>query len=774
MKAAELKTLIGVVSSFGVTSILVFIVGRIWTIAYFGHFGLPASGMEFTVNDFAFRSLEAMIAIVFGALVAGAAWFLQERLKTWGPRVAAVEFVVAFAFWGWIRLGPLPLTLLAKTSVLGLFGGAALAAALWLTVDVWSGPGTRYRPGQSLAARRLGRLLKWIGLKGVRDDVAMLVVWRVAASVMFLLITFSYVPYLAGHLAALEAKADVKTGQFAAAILEADFDLPPGIASPDDPTRSVPVRVILTRTQNTHVLHSTNCTTIGGLKDPVSFTDVLQPGDPEVCRVFTIPTSRITSIEYLQVEGRAPSNQSALQPIEIGLSEVTTTKSFDGKDASDEKTLRCSKAVEGDKITHFFHSLWYEIRPASDGAVLVRVETKSEENEPEVKSSVGVWAVPDEESIAVETVKGSGETGDACASTMPQKNVVGVVANLTAGMRYLVSVGAFEKDQAGSGEVSVLFVPGGQYLRSSDEDTLPTVETASGRAEVKLEVWELNETDYRLTTPSPAPAFSLRSEETDATFEFVARTPIAPPTLMPTPSPTLTATPTRTPAPTPTGERLAEGCPQDDSSLSEGSLVEPETITATPCTTPTAPPTSTATWSPTPTASATLTPAPLATPEVLIEPSDLYLPLRVVDDSEQVGLSRWRLQPPAGFVGVVKLTSTASPRVIIAFTTDSSAPFGDPCAQVAARRAIEDQPTLATELNYQGIIEVDPELEIVGCVSDAADFDDGISVQIQVEGEALVLRLAGDIIAERLRGIGLNAIVGPCADACIRLFIGSE
>ncbi|NIV40270.1 MAG: hypothetical protein GWN58_65975, partial [Anaerolineae bacterium] len=62
------QSVAGVVGSLGLASVLIVIIGRLWTTNYFDHFGLPSSGMEFSIHDFAFRSLEALITLVLAAI----------------------------------------------------------------------------------------------------------------------------------------------------------------------------------------------------------------------------------------------------------------------------------------------------------------------------------------------------------------------------------------------------------------------------------------------------------------------------------------------------------------------------------------------------------------------------------------------------------------------------------------------------------------------------------------------------------------------------------
>ena len=751
---------LAIVPSLGLASVLAVNIDRLWTIAYYENLGLPASGMDFTVTDFAFRSLEALIAVAVAALVAAVAWLQQRRLVQRDPPRLVVEVIAAVAIGVYIRLWleELPAGLLASTSVLGLFGGAALGAALWLTIDVWFGPGApgsgkRPRPKRvhwSVLTRLLKQfsfskpqpgplirlawhmvtfpfalsyywLMKRIGLGGADPDPRMRFAWRIMAFCMLGWGAFFYFPITSERLAGLEAKADVETGKYAAAILESDVDLPPAIQSSADPMRSAPVRVVLIQKQYTYVLHSTDCTTIGSLDTPASLGG-LPPEAPEVCKVVSIPAAHITSVEFFSVNGPRP-NQSPLQPDEFILGEGTTAKLFVSEGASDEESLRCSQPkLEGDFGTHFFNSVWYAFRADRDGAVLVRVETDEQ-----LQPSVGVWAAVQEESAAVEPVSGSGETGIACeiravaggdgesgvSDSGDGTSVVGVVANLVAGTRYLVSVGN-TNDQPGFGVVSVQFVPDGWYLSPKVEAPLPTVEVPSGQAEVRLGVWELGRADYRLAAPSPAPRFSLLRED-GREVAFVTPTPTA----VPTPA----ATPTSTPGPTPT----AGPSP---------------TVTSTPLPLPTVPP--------------------------AIRPFDLYVPQLLTP-------GRWRLQPPEGFEGLVKLTSVPSePDVLFSFIPGSFEPDPDPCTQQAIRAEIEGA-SLALQLGYAGGVGFDPQSELGECGEPAPAIGEPFHLHVQIEGEPEILHLVGDAIGELLRELEFDAIVSLCDDdACIRVFLGAD
>ena len=89
---------VGIISSAGLASVLIVIIGRVWTKTYFDHFGLPSSGMEFSIYDFAFRSLEALISLVLGAIGFSAAWLNRRQLRKWGFFSAAIEALLVAAF----------------------------------------------------------------------------------------------------------------------------------------------------------------------------------------------------------------------------------------------------------------------------------------------------------------------------------------------------------------------------------------------------------------------------------------------------------------------------------------------------------------------------------------------------------------------------------------------------------------------------------------------------------------------------------------------------
>ncbi len=281
------ETLAGVGASLGVVSILVVVIGRLWTQFYFDHLGLPSSGMEFSLYDFAFRSLEALISLALGAVGFSIAWLSRDQLRKWGFQSAALELLAVGILLTWVLviLPRLPASMIAETGFLGLSGGLLLAAMLWLCVDVWSGPGGGVQKWPRWAKGQLMYLFRRFKLRRkVKPQVAMTAIWRVLATIMILAVVFVYLPIVSERLANMEAGADVRDRRFAAAILESEGPLPDAIAGATDPTKSVPVRVILTQSQNTYVLHSTECTAIGALRIPVSLEGFLPRKHPMSAR----------------------------------------------------------------------------------------------------------------------------------------------------------------------------------------------------------------------------------------------------------------------------------------------------------------------------------------------------------------------------------------------------------------------------------------------------------------------------------------------------------
>lgn len=727
--ADQVKLVLTVFSTFGLGSIVIVIVGRLWTSAYFEHFGLSAADLEFSVEDFAFRSLEVLISLGLAGLGLILAWRAKSILPRLGLWVSLLEIAVVagavfFMFW-LLELGVSWAPWLASPGILGIISGTVLIVMVFLAADIWFGPGENQEAGRDEEhPETLKDVIGWLKANWQRP----------LAAIMMMAIIFVYLPLVTRELAQLQAEIDLEEGRLPAAILESNMDpLPDAIASSTDPTRSNPVRVILTQSQNTYVLHSTECTTIGELEaTTIRVGGFLPPEAPDVCRVFTIPTRRLKSIEYLQVRGRAPANESALQPLEIDVAEEGSLHVFDSQGASDEEALKCEAESEGrtesedETKTHFFNSVWYEFAPATNGTVLTRAETS------DFEPAIGIWAAPQEESTNLEGVAGSGTgTGLACeTASVPvsapgdgedgadqrSKNVVGVVANVQAGTRYLVSVGALD-DRGGSGSVFFRFTPGGHFFNPAAgtvtnqpvedeallaEDLVPRVEIVSDEvtAAATLKLWRLKPETYELQAFADIPV--------DDRDEFMR------------------------------GEFVVESGEEQRKFLektSEGEEQPPE-LTA-----------------------------------------------------EGLGEGVWKLAEPEGFVGLALLNVTVHhPDLTLAFADTSDPPLKDGCVQRAILLVLEES-SIREELGYEGNVIFDPESLDADCetseaIEDAttsarrlleeAGVEGGFPIQIQVEEERETLRDAAEIVQQRLLDIGLDAGIEPCIDACIRVFFGSE
>lgn len=730
--AEQAESWAGVIGSLGLASVLIVIIGRLWTRTYFDHFGLPSSGMEFSLHDFAFRSLEALIMLVLGAIAFSAAWLMRDRLRRWGFLTAAAELIlVGFFLAGvWFLVPVLPDSLLATTGVLGLSSGLALAAMVWFGVDVWAGPGGGVDNWPDRVKNRLEKRLGADALKKLKEPVEH--AWRVLAVAIFLAIGFAYLPAISERLASTKAIADVATGRFAAAILESSEDpLPDAIASSDDPTKSNPVRVILTQSQNTYVLHSTDCTTIGELDVGTSVEGFLPVEAPEVCKVFTIPTARLKSIEYFQVSGKAPPNESMLRPIPVALGDTPFEESFSSGGASDEEELNCGLPTEGKEGTDFFNSVWFEFTPATDGAVLTRVETG------EFRPAVGIWAAA-QGAVDVELVVGSGGEGLACETEVATveeraaesdaeqertKDVVGVVANVRANTRYVASVGA-QDNRGGLGSVSLEFWPGGYFsdpaiaalraqaleakiveeggtagdLICQAQELVPRVEIVSGVGKAELELWRLDPKTYEPQCLADIPE--------DERGEFLKG-----------------------------GFALGSGDER----------------------------------------------RPFAQEESQDEQKPMVL------HAPKLTEGVWTLALPERFVGLTRLSVAVYPDLMLAFSNTSGTPLEDARVQQAVLVVLEES-GIREELGYGGNVVFDPEsreerLQVPQVIEDrefaarmllqGEGYEEGFPIQIQVEGESETLNAAAESVRQRLVGIGLDAQIVPCSDACIRVFFGT-
>lgn len=713
-----LESWAGVIGSLSLVSILVVIIGRLWTRTYFDHFGLPSSGMEFTIYDFAFRSLEALISLLLGAVGFSLAWLNRRRLADWGFKSALVELAIVGALCAWVLIG-LPQmrpSVLATTGILGLSSGLLLGAMLWFSVDIWQGPGggvdkwpSWAKTPAELAYSRLPPS-KQMSLETVMPGI-----WKVIAVVLVLAIGFAYVPSVSQRLAAIEAEADLATRSFSAAILESKDPLPEAIRSSADATRSIPVRVILTQSQNTYVLHSTDCKTIGELTAPVSISEFLPMDAPDVCKVFSIPTERLNSIEYFQVSGREPPNQSLLRPIEVGLNDDSIAEPYSNAGASDETAFLCDIRADeaagqeekdpghdgaGDEPeTDFYKSIWFEFEPASDGAVFGRVEAA------DFEPSIGIWQAPPEGSTELVPIAGSGSSsGLACetrsrrvsetaangATEPSRKNVVGAVANVQAGVRYVAAVGSRE-NKGGQLNLAFDFTAGGLFFDSAggtgEESRTLQVQVPSGRARIILELWELNRREYSLEPYDGDPG---RFELIGVT-EFVGSDGVLPATSIPF------------------------SVTRQDSHEQ---------------------------------------------------------PVFAIDDIQP---GTWTLDPPESFTGLATLVPTMYPDLVFTFTNTATAPLNSPCIQRALLRALDG---LSTELAYAGRVVFEPQGFGDRCerTSDLHELleeealGDGFPIQIQVEQDREALHTAAEKARDRLIELGLDAVVAPCRDACIRVF----
>lgn len=513
MSSKDWQSLAGIASALGLVPILIVIIGRLWTTTYFDHVGLPSSGLEFSIYDYAFRSREVLISLVLGVIGFSAAWLYRDWLGKRGLRLALLELlvVVALLVWAFVGVEVLSQKLRTSTGVLGLSSGLPLAAMLWFTADIWQGPGDKKR-WSPRAKKLLSALVKRIRLlvgQQTSPQAVALVIWRIFAIALFLAISFAYLPRISERLARVEAAADVVTGKFAAAVLEADSELPVDIASAANPTRSRSVRVILSQSQNTYLLHSTECTVIGDLDPPSAEVNPRATELTDVCTVFAIPTARLKSIKYFRIGGKAPANESLVHPVEVGFGEEPFEEVFSSDHASDEEELRCPSDDESvpadDESVRFFNSLWYELKPLEDGTVFARVETLH------FIPVIGIWEVPQEETIRLQNVAGSGEDPNiACEARVarvgqPTAKAVGILINVRAGTRYLAVVGS-QQDVGGGGTVTFEFTSGASILTPGiSEEELPTVTLPSAMGNAQLELRGLNRATYQLRAFSQLP-----------------------------------------------------------------------------------------------------------------------------------------------------------------------------------------------------------------------------------------------------------------------------
>jgi hypothetical protein len=459
----QVKLVLTVVSTFGLGSILLVIIGRLWTIAYFEHFGLSAADLDFSIEDFAFRSLEVLISLVLAGVGVLLAWHAKAILRWAGFRFLLLEIagvIAAMAIMRWL------LELLIEyqpslyiTGILGIVSGVVLILMIFLVADIWFGPEKADEAGGGGEHRGTpNALLVWLRANWQKP---------VAAFIM-LAIVFVYVPLVTQRLAKLQAEIDLEIGRLPAAFLESDEDLPVGVASGADPKKSVAVRVILTSGGNTYVLNSTTCKTIAEAAASIMLSEdgkFLRDENTEVCKVFAIPTDRLTSVEYIQVDGIAPSNDSFGRPEEVSLEDAfaknVSTKgaerrlihcnleayeqqlNLDDAAASSKAELPDANPSSTEVDSRKFKTLWYLFQPVTDGTL--KVTSKVPPKNARVNHAVGIWE--DQPDGPPKLLLGSHD-GLACLSESAAdtqgkgEREIAVIANVQQGTNYLVSLGS--------------------------------------------------------------------------------------------------------------------------------------------------------------------------------------------------------------------------------------------------------------------------------------------------------------------------------------------
>lgn len=733
----DVQSLAGVLSSLGIATFLVVIIGRLWTTAYFEHFGVPSSSLEFSVYDYAFRSLEALISLALGAIGLSAAWLNRDWLRQRGMKSATFELALAglLLFWVLWVLPRLDKGCYAPTGVLGLSAGLPLAAMIWFAVDVSEGPGQETGWG-----RRTRALLGvWPISRLVANTVyarvaAMRLTWRIVGVVLLLAVGFGYLPTVSEKLAIMEAKADLATGELPAAVLEADSPLPRAIASDAKDAESHVVRILLTQSQNTYVLHSTQCTTIGQLDVPTRVEregEFMPPEGPDVCKVLAIPTARLKSIEYLKVRGKAPANESRAHALQVGLDEQFS-ESVNTQGATDEEDEDPDHRLCERETARFHNSVWYAFQPATDGAVFVRAQTA------DFSPVIGVWEEP-EPLGALKPVTGSNAlTGLACETNVGktnnevETNVVAAIAKVQGDTRYVAAIAA-QGDKAGDVRVSFRFYPGAHLLNPAAESKqarewsqrvagirygsdLPSAKlrsqvlavTARGRAlsqltTATLKLWDFDRERCELRSPSTElEEATLVTEDTRYTLTRVSEDEEAPPARF---------------------EATLCGL-QEKKPCAEPSYVEIE-----------------------------------------VDPT---------------------------FVGLGSVSMSIEPAVVLSLSGTAYMPLRDVRVQAALLLALQES-AIRDSLGYGGEVVFDPECHEpealpvgVAAVDDVGDrelaarglleeagFPEGFAIQIQVEEETQLLADAAEIVRDRLVGIDLDPSIEPCVDACIRLYFGT-
>lgn len=555
----QVKLILTVVSTFGLGSILVVVIGRLWTIAYFDYFGLSTGDLEFSVDDFAFRSLEVWVSLG----LAGLGLFLAVRAKEIFQRAKSLVLLVEIIFAGAgsyvVLRGPLDHIVgrwpwLADTGRLGVISGVVLFLMIFVVADFWFGSpkprtGTQPQPaGRNFIGRVIGNWKEIVaGLLAVEQEppegqvqeqpqgqaeaqpqgqtqkqpqagkvgAQLTRNWnKVLAGVLAMAIVFIYLPLVSDTLANIQAKVDLKEGRLPVAILETVEDpLPDAIASDAEPTKSNLVRVVLAQGKNTYVLHSTQCKTIGEPEVEVEETEdqVTISRDIDVCKVFAIPTGRLKSIEYRSVTGNPPPNDTPFLAAQVGLRQpfepFEATVSTRG--AGDDEHIHCQDQEPGS----FRHTVWYEVMPTNEGALLVRADSLTEGLSP----VIGVWPGSEEAVLEQDAASGSGPRRRACETVtveMPRERQralaapdkarrVATIANLQAERTYFVGIGA-NGDAQGDIHVFIEFFPNGSFLAPNDEPMppdldLPSVELPSTLGRVQLEFRRFDTAEYTLT-----------------------------------------------------------------------------------------------------------------------------------------------------------------------------------------------------------------------------------------------------------------------------------
>ncbi len=513
-----MKLVLTVVSTFGLGSILVVVVGRLWTIAYFEHFGLSAADLEFNIEDFAFRSLEVFISLVLAGAGVLLAWRARSILQWAGFRfllleIAGVIAAMAIMFWA---LEPLIewQPSLSKTGILGIISGVVLILMIFVVADIWFGSEDSGKArGHTENGGTPRSLLLWLMIN-----------WhKLIAAGMMLGIVFVYVPFVTESLAKLQAEIDLEKGRLPAAILESFSDaLPSAIASDADPNKSTVVRVILSQRENTYVLSSTQCTVIGELEVIKVEEGGILATRSDFCKVFAIPTSRLKSIEYVQVSGSPPSNDTRFLAEQVDLTEPFSTTVFT-KAASDDDDIQCRNGTD----SGLKRTIWYGFSPSTDGTLLARVTSL----DPGLTPVIGIWEELEEGVLQVDAAPGSGSEGLACegrAVFLPRRispapgdaKRVATIASIQADRSYLIVVGN-QEERGGSVSIDLEFTPGASALFPTiPRHQLPSVTLPSTRGLVQLELRQLN-TVYELRRLGSG-GFSLVPQQGEAVPVMIA------------------------------------------------------------------------------------------------------------------------------------------------------------------------------------------------------------------------------------------------------------